>query len=81
MMQGKLHIQTRVLPGGKIELSAPQLREGANVDVYVVPHEDFPERRGSVLDFLNSLPPGPRSADTWEAIEQRFQEERDAWER
>jgi hypothetical protein len=26
------------------------------------------------------LPPGPRSARTWDEIERQFQEERDAWD-
>ena len=41
---------------------------------------EFPPRR-SVLEFLDALPPGPRSAPTWDEIERRFQEERDAWDR
>ncbi len=35
----------------------------------------------SVLEFLDALPPGPRSAPTWDEIERRFQEERAAWDR
>ena len=35
----------------------------------------------SVLEFLDALPPGPRSAPTWDEIERRFQEERNAWDR
>jgi hypothetical protein len=41
---------------------------------------ETPPRR-SVLDYLDSLPPGPRSAPTWEEIERRFQGERDGWDR
>ncbi len=37
-----------------------------------------PPRR-SVVEFLDSSPPGPRSAPTWDEIEQQFSEERDAW--
>jgi hypothetical protein len=33
------------------------------------------------LEFLEALPPGPRSYPTWEEIERRIQEERDAWDR
>lgn len=48
-----------------------------------VRREEIPEvpPRRSVLDFLDALPPGPRSAPTWDEIERRFQEERDAWDR
>ena len=41
---------------------------------------ELPPRR-SVLEFLDALPPGPRSPPTWDEIERRFQEERDAWDR
>jgi hypothetical protein len=37
--------------------------------------------RRSVLEFLDALPPGPRSAPTWDEIERQFREERDEWER
>jgi hypothetical protein len=30
---------------------------------------------------LDSLPPGPRSAPTWDEIERQFREERGAWDR
>ena len=45
--------------------------------------DELPEAppRRSVLEFLDALPPGPRSAPTWEEIERQFQEERDAWDR
>jgi hypothetical protein len=35
----------------------------------------------SVLEFLESLPPGPRAFKTWEEYEQHLREEKDAWER
>lgn len=44
------------------------------------PGESLPPRPG-VLDFLDSLPPGPRSADSWAEIERQFQAGRDEWER
>jgi hypothetical protein len=75
-----LHLMARVQPGNKIEITAPDLKEGQEFDVFLIPRA--PERpRRSVLEFLDSLPPGPRSAPTWEEIERRFQEERDAWDR
>lgn len=37
--------------------------------------------RRSVLEVLDSLPPGPRSASTWDEIERQFQEERRSWDR
>ena len=35
----------------------------------------------SMLEFLESLPPGPRAFPTWEEYERHLQEEKDAWER
>ena len=34
-----------------------------------------------LIAWLRSLPPGPRSADTWEEVERIFQQERDSWDR
>jgi len=49
--------------------------------VYVLTEMIIPPPRRSVLEFLDSLPSGPRSAPTWDEVERRFQEERDAWDR
>jgi hypothetical protein len=38
-------------------------------------------RPAGVLDYLDSLPAGPRSAPTWDEVERAFQSERDSWER
>ena len=76
-----LHITARVQSGSKIEISAPGLEEGQEVDVYLVPRPSEAPSRPSLLEFLDSLPSGPRSAATWDEVERRFQEERDAWDR
>jgi hypothetical protein len=80
-MATELRVQTEVLPGHRIEVSAPELPVGGAVEVIV----RLPERKATVgrgiLDFLQALPPGPRSYATWEELEKGFQEERDAWER
>jgi hypothetical protein len=73
---------TLVLPGGRIELQSPQLREGDTVRVTVETAVASRRRGGqSLLAFLDSLPPGPRSAASWKELEDRIQEERDAWDR
>jgi hypothetical protein len=76
-----LHITTRVQSGNKIEITAPELQEGQDVDVFLVPRLPEAPPRLSVLEFLDSMPPGPRSAPTWDEVERQFQEERDAWDR
>ncbi len=80
-MQSALHITTKVLPGNKIEIIAPGLAEGTAVEVFLVLSEPLEHGGRSVLEFLDSLPAGPRSSKTWTEIEQHIQEERNSWER
>ena len=80
-MQSALHITTKVLPGNKIEITAPELAEGTDVEVFLVLSAPPEPRLRSVLEFLDSLPAGPRSSKTWTEIEQHMQEERNSWER
>jgi len=35
----------------------------------------------SVLEFLDALPPGPRSFGTWKEVEQHLQTKRESWDR
>jgi hypothetical protein len=81
LMQAALHMETTILPGHRLEISDPQLPEGARVEVIVVlPEQKRPHWR-SALEFLESLPPGPRAFKTWEEYEQHLREEKDSWER
>ena len=80
-MQTALRLETTVLPGHRIEVIAPQLPEGAKVEVIVVLRERPQPQFGSALDFLESLPPGPRAFKTWEEYEQHLREEKDSWDR
>ena len=81
-MQSALHTTTRVLPGNRIEVTSPQLQEGQTVDVFVVATDKpLTQRKQGLMEFLDSLPPGPRMADTWEELERKIQEERDSWDR
>lgn len=89
-METALRLTTRVLPGHRVEIVAPELTEGESVDVFVVmPNtanvlpaaEAKSGQRGSIWEMIQSLPPGPRSASTWEEIEQNLQEDRNSWDR
>ncbi len=81
-MQTALRMETTVLPGNRVEVSAPELPEGAKVEVIVfLPQQAAPWRRMSMLEFVKTLPPGPRAFDTWEEYEQFLREEKDSWER
>lgn len=85
-MQTALRVTTHVLPGHRVEIIAPELTDGDAVEVFVVmsrpaePPSEVPAR-GSVWELIHSLPPGPRSAPTWEEIERTLHEDRDAWDR
>jgi hypothetical protein len=76
-------METTVLPGHRLEISDPELPEGAKVEVIVVLPETPRPERVSVLEFLESLPPGPspRCFPTWEEYERHLREEKDSWER
>ncbi len=82
-MQKALRIETTVLPGHRLEITAPELPEGARVEVIVGLPQDPERPRMSMLEFLDSLPaaPSPRCFPTWEEYERHLQEEKDAWER
>ena len=82
-MQAALRLTARVQAGHKLEINSPELPEGEEVDVFVVlPAKTAPDvRQESLIGFLDSLPPGPRSADTWEELERTLQQDRDSWDR
>ena len=76
-----MRLETTVLPGHRLEISAPELPEGARVEVVGVLPEKPQPRRMSMLEFVESLPPGSRAFPTWEDYEKHLQQEKDAWER
>ena len=81
MIQSALRLETTVLPGHRLEISDPELPEGAKVEVIVVLPEKPQPRRMSMLEFLATLPPGPLLFKTPEEANRYIHEERDAWER
>ena len=75
-----LRIDTTVLPGKRIEIETPELPEGTAAEVIVL----VPEPRApamSMLEFIESLPPGPRLFETPREADAHIQQERDAWGR
>ncbi len=79
-----IRVRATVLPGGRVEVTDPALPVGQPVEVVVtVPETAATEapRKLTLLEWLDSLPPGPRSADSWEEFERLFQEERNSWDR
>jgi hypothetical protein len=81
VMPTTLHLEATILPGHRLEISDPKLPDGAKVAVTVLLPESSKPPRTSMLEFLASLPPGPRAFPTWEAYEQHLREEKDAWDR
>ena len=71
---------TGIVTNGVVVPSSP-LPEGAKVEVTVVASEKPALPFGSALEFLQSLPPGPRAFETWEEYEQFLREERGSWDR
>ncbi len=80
-MQTAFRLETTILPGHRLEISAPELPEGAKVEVIVVLPEKPQPQFASALEFLESLPPGPRAFSTWEEYERHLREEKDSWDR
>ncbi len=82
-MHTTLRMETTVLPGHRLEISNPELPDGAIVEVIVVVPKQATTQRMSMLQFLDTLPPGPspRCYPTWEEYERQLQEEKNAWDR
>ncbi len=79
--QPALHVRTEVLPGHRIEITTPELKEGESVDVFLVVSEPSDQRRSSISEFLAALPPGPRQFKTAEEVNEYLRQERDSWDR
>jgi hypothetical protein len=81
-MRAALRLKTRVLPGGRIEVTAPELPENADVELIVMFSEETeaPREFKDVLEFLDSLTPVQRTPEEWAQVEREFQQERNSWD-
>jgi hypothetical protein len=79
-MESALHVSTTVLRGNTIEISAPGLKEGELVDVFVFPAESGHSLHCSVLEIIDSLK-GHRLFPTVEEVDRFLRQEREAWVR
>jgi hypothetical protein len=75
-----LRALTTVLPGHRIEVSAPELPEGILVEVLILPATASSATRRSALDIIDSLH-GHRLFQTPEQVRSHLDGERDAWDR
>ncbi len=86
-MQTALKLKAAILPGKRIEFTAPELPESGEVELIVMLPENTvpaPTEAGKtqgVWDYIQSLPPVQRTPEEWAQVEREFQEERDSWER
>lgn len=73
-------LMTTVLPGGRVEVTSPQLRSGDRVEVIIVPQEAAPNGKKSIIDILAEAP-GHRLFQTVEEVDRYIHAERESWGR
>lgn len=84
-MRPELHVTTRVLAGGRVEIASPDLQEGQAVEVIVKaaqpaePSTSQPATQ-SLVDLMRSFTPSKRTEEEWIEYDRQFQAERDAWD-
>ena len=77
-MERALHIRTKVMPGGKVEIVDQELTEGENVDVVISPS---PAPTGRSAWQIISEGPGQRLFKTAKEVDDYIAEERASWDR
>ncbi len=77
-MQKPLHLQTTVLPGGKIVIEDQNLTEGETVEIFVTASSPTPRR--SANDILAESA-GHRLFKTPQDVTDYLESERDSWDR
>ena len=76
-MQRPLHLQTAVLPGGKIVIVDQDLANGETVDILVTASSTVPRR--SAVDVLAEAP-GHRLFGTAQGVTDYLESEPESWE-
>ncbi len=80
-MQAAMHLQTTILPGGKIEINDLNNLVGELVDVFVLlPNSTTTKTPRSALDVLAEAQ-GQSIFKTVEKVDAYIKEERDSWDR
>ena len=78
-MATAMYIKTAVLPGGKVEVSAPELVVGQQVTVFVVIEEEAQIPKRPLSEILHDYP-GGRLFKTAAEVDAYIRQERDSWE-
>jgi len=74
-------IQTTVLPDNRIDVAAPELGEGEQVDAVInPPNGDIGMAAQQLRTFLESPLPNRRTESGWKKVDRRFHAERESWE-
>ncbi len=79
-MNQTVHVKTTILPGGKIEITDPNLPTGESVEVVVFLPEPGKENRQSAVDVLSQAP-GHRLFKTSDEVDSFIHGERGSWDR
>ena len=79
-MQTALRFTGTVQPGGRVEVSSPQLPSGKAVDVIILFSGETETLRRSVIDVLAEAP-GQIVFQTAEEVDAYIREEEAAWDR
>lgn len=78
-MTTAVHVKTKVLPGGRIEIFESDLPVGEEVDVFVYKNPPRDQLR-SAMDVIREAPKR-RGFKTAEEVDDFIREERDSWDR
>lgn len=78
-MATEVRVKTVVLPGGKIEISTPELIPGQQATVVVTVEDNEPVVQRHVIDILASLP-GHQLFQNAQEVDAYVCEERNSWE-
>ncbi len=76
----EVRVKTKVLPGGKIEISAPELIAGQEATIVVTVEDTKPDEQphDHVIDVLKRLT-GHQLFNSAEEVDAYIREERDSW--
>lgn len=74
-----LRYVTVVQKDHKVEVTSPELDEGTEVHVYLVPRRTL-QQSATILDLIKSFNLPKRSDEYWKDRERELREQRDSWD-
>lgn len=84
-MQSSVRVRTTVLPGHRIDVAAPDLPEGADVELVVSIRQADPisadRKYRPMIEIAECRPVDPPPFGSWEAFDRFLQQEKDSWDR